>query len=261
MKNNEEKKTLDTKGEYIVIHKETFVNYFFVSVLVIALGLFVALLVSGITKTAIQNSKVIDTNLISYYQDDLLNIHYPIPGGSWSFVEFDKSEIEATIKESMGDDNYFSMDDDVLTKEVISMLGVNETNPGTTESGESLENVGGIREFMSFTFMPDMGYKDEEFIEYCKALFEKSIEESGNIDNYNLFSTEQDEYNGVLMKMLVMQVTDDGSFEETYYTQYVKPIGKNIGIITYGSLINDETVDPYLQFFLNNVLTEKSLVG
>ena len=68
MKNNEEKKTLDTKGEYIVIHKETFVNYFFVSVLVIALGLFVALLVSGITKTAIQNSKVIDTNLISYYR-------------------------------------------------------------------------------------------------------------------------------------------------------------------------------------------------
>ena len=258
MKINEEKKKVDAKGEYIVIHKETFVNYFFVSVLVIALGLFIALLVSGVIKTIAQNSKVIDTNLIQYYEDELLNIHYPVPGGSWSFVEFDKSEIEDTIKESMGEDEYFSIDDDVLTKEVISMLGVNET---LSDSAESSDNVGGIREFMSFTFMPDMGYTGDEFIEYSKALFEKSIEESGNIDNYDLYFTEKDEYQGVLMKMLVMQVTDSGSLEETYYTQYIKKIGKNIGVITYGSLINDETVDPYLQFFLNNVLTEKSLMG
>ena len=248
-------------NEYIVIHKETFTNYFFVSVLVIALGLFVALLVAGAGKMIAQGNKVIDGNLIAYYQDDLLNIHYPIPGGSWAQVEFDTTEIEKTIKESMGEDNYFSIDDDVLTSEVISMLGVNEYTVDNTEDGGVIDTSAGIREFMSFTFMPDMGYTGDEFVEYCKALFEKSIQESGNLENYNLYSVKEDEYNGVMMKMLVMQVTDSGSLEKTYYTQYIKKLGKNIGTITYGSLIEDESVDPYLQYFLNNVRTEKSLQG
>lgn len=257
MKNNEEKKKVETKGEYIVIHKETLVNYFFVSVLVIALGLFITLFISGLSKMIAQSNKIINTDLITYYQDDLLNIHYPIPGGNWALVEFDTTEIEETVNESAGDDNYFSIEDDALTKEVISMLGVNETNSSTTESGDE---VGGIREFMSFTFMPDMGYTGDEFIEYSKSLFEKTIEESGEIDNFNLYYAEKDEYEGILMKMLVYQATDEGTMEETYYTQYVKRIGKNIGTITYGSLIEDETVDPYLQFFLNNIVTEKSLM-
>ena len=68
-----------------------------------------------------------------------------------------------------------------------------------------------------------------------------------------------------MMKMRVNQKVDgetEGTTEdkETYYTQYVKRIGKNIGVITYGSLMEDNTVDKYLQYFLNNVRTEKSLI-
>jgi hypothetical protein len=48
--------------------------------------------------------------------------------------------------------------------------------------------------------------------------------------------------------------------EETHYTQYMRRIGKNIGVITYGSLVEDNTVDKYLQYFLNNVISEKSLI-
>ena len=50
------------------------------------------------------------------------------------------------------------------------------------------------------------------------------------------------------------------SDEATYYTQYVKRIGKNIGTVTYGCIIEDNTVDMYLQYFLGSLVTEKSLI-
>ena len=41
MYNSENKKKLENNGEFLVLHKETMVNYFFISVLVISFALFV----------------------------------------------------------------------------------------------------------------------------------------------------------------------------------------------------------------------------
>ena len=95
------------------------------------------------------------------------------------------------------------------------------------------------------------------------------MKEAGELESYTLTNTTVDEYGGVIMDMTVIQnvieENEDGTKIETpvttYYVQYVKKIGKNIGCITYGSIIDDETVKPYLQFFLNNVVTEKSQVA
>ena len=252
VKNLEENKKVSSQDGYIIIHKETMINYFFTGVLVLAFGVFIAMLITGIINMKIQDENAIDTSIIAYNQDDLLNITYPVPGGSWTFVDVDTTELSETVAASMGEDKYFSIDDDVLTEEVMSYLGVNQ-------------GVTGFREFMSFTFMPDVEYNGDEFVAFCESVFEKNIQESGSYESYELYDTQQDKYMGVMMKMRVNQKVDgetEGTTEEkeTYYTQYVKRIGKNIGVITYGSLIEDNTVDKYLQYFLNNIRTEKSLI-
>lgn len=253
MKINEENKKVSSQDGYIILHKETLVNYFFTSVLVLAFGVFIAMLITGILNMNIQDKNSIDGSIISYHQDEFLNIHYPVPGGSWTYVEIDTTELSETVAASAGDDKYFSIDDDTLTEEVMSFLGVNQ-------------GVDGFREFMSFTFMPDVEYKDEKFTAFCKSSFEQNIEASGSFTRYEFLDSDVDKYGGVLMKMRVYQNVNDEKSEsgvreeETYYTQYMRRIGKNIGVITYGSLMEDDTVDKYLQYFLNNVISEKSLI-
>ena len=262
MKINEENKKVSSQDGYIILHKETVVNYFFTSVLVLAFGVFIAMLITGLINMQIQDENYIDTSIVSYHQDELLNIHFPVPGGSWTYVDIDTTELSETVAASMGEDKYFSIDDDVLTEEVLSFLGVNE---GTT----------GFREFMSFTFMPDVEYKGDEFTGFCESSFTENMESSGDFTRYELYDTEVDKYGGVVMKMQVFQNVNDEKSEsgvreeETHYTQYMRRIGKNIGVITYGSLVEDNTVDKStglllieynLQYFLNNVISEKSLI-
>ena len=259
MKNNEEKNVLQNNGEYFVIHKETVVNYFFTSILVLALGTFLALFLMGAIKMATSNDEgIINTDLVGWYTDEFLNMSYPVPNSdTWFGVEIDTTEISTVADESKGDDEYFSIDDDALTAEVISFLCFNQ------------DEADGYREFMSFTFAPDFGYSGETFIQYCEEKFKKDMSEAGELVSYTLTGTTQDEYGGVMMDMTVVQnvqqENEDGTITETtattYYVQYVKKVGKNIGYITYGSVMDDETVKPYLQFFLNNVITEKSTMS
>ena len=125
MKNNEEKKVLQNNGDYFVIHKETVVNYFFVSILVLALGTFLALFVMGAIKMATSEdvSNTINTDLVGWYTDEFLNMSYPVPNSdTWFGVEIDTTELSTVTDASKGDDNYFSIDDDALTAEVISFL-------------------------------------------------------------------------------------------------------------------------------------------
>ena len=259
MKNNEEKKVLQNNGEYFVIHKETVVNYFFVSILVLAVGVFLALFIMGVMKMGVAEDSPdsINMELVGYYQDEFLNITYPVPNSdTWFGVDIDTTELSETTDASKGADEYFSIDDDPLTEEVMSFLCFNE-------DGEE-----GYREFMSFTFLPDCDYTGDEFVSYCKEGFNEDMKAAGELESYTLTDVTTDEYGGVIMDMVVVQNVyekkDDGtevaSPVTTYYVQYVKRIGKNIGCITYGSIIDDETVKPYLQFFLNNVTTEKSRV-
>lgn len=252
MKNKVEKKQLENNGEYIVIHKETLINYIFITILVIALVMFLSLLFLSVSRMFGNSSNGINAEIIDFYTDEHLNITYPIPGGNWSLVEVENDELEKTVQASWGDDNYFSIDDDTLTEEVLSLFTVNEA----TDSS--------FREFMSFTFMPNVSYEDADFISFCEASFKKNIEDSGEYDNYELYETVSDEYGGVMMKATITQTveTDNGPVtDNTYYTQYIKRIGANIGVITYGSLIEDDTVDKYLQYFFNNVISEKSLIS
>ena len=75
-----------------------------------------------------------------------------------------------------------------------------------------------------------------------------------------------DEYNGVLMKLRLTETisskNEDGTTSEMdadlYYTQYIRNFDSNMGIITFGSIAEDNTVDIYLKYFLNNIITEKS---
>lgn len=247
------KKTEENK-DYIIIHKETVINYFFMSILAIAAVIFIVLLVKSVYSMSVKDNKLIDSNLVAYYNDEFLNITYPIPGGNWVMGELDTSGIEEVTKKSSGEDNYFSLDDDVLSEEVLSIICFNN------------EGVEGYRQFMSFSFRPSVDYSGEEFIDYCVESFKRDIENSGDYKNYELISTSMDEYEGVLLKLILTETVsveqDDGttkeSDEELYYTQYIKKVGKNMGIVTFGSIAEDNTVDVYLKYFLNNIITEKS---
>jgi hypothetical protein len=245
-------------GDYIVIHKETVVNYFFMSVLGISFALFIVMLLSSGYKM-LSNKQGIDYNLIASYKDDYLNVHYPIPGGDWVMAEVDTTEISETINASMGEDEYFSIDDDKLTEEVLSLICFTETGSESEEAG--------YRQFMSFTFMPNEGYKDESLLKFATAYFEESMKNSGDYKSQTLTSSSLDEFGGVMLKMEVVQEVEsekaDGTVEKTdmktYYTQYVQVVGENIATATYGCLTEDNSVDIYMQYFLNNIVTEKSL--
>lgn len=253
VQNKAEKKRLENNGEYIVIHKETLVNYFFISVLLIALIIFLLLLFLSISRMFSSSNSGLNEDLISYFNDENLNITYPIPGGNWVLVNVEDTEAKETVEASWGSDNYFSIDDDTLTEEVLSLLTINESSDT------------GFREFMTFTFMPDVAYQNEEFVSFCEEVFKKNIENSGTYDSFDIYSSIVDEYSGVLLKAKITQTieNEDGTSiqEDTYYNQYIKRIGKNIGTITYGSLIEDDTVDKYLQYFFNNIYTEKGLIS
>ena len=259
MYNSENKKKLENNGEFLVLHKETMVNYFFISVLVISFALFIGLLVNGLVKMNRETYTGIDGSLMATYTDEFLNISYAVPGENWVMAEVDTTEISETVDASKGSDGYFSIEDDELTEEVLSCICFTEA--GETEAG--------YLQFMSFTFKPDVTYVGDEFKEFCESDFQRSLESSGEYLSYELTSSVEDESGGILMKAKIVQtvqVDDENgekveSDEATYYTQYVKRVGKNIATATYGCIIEDNTVDEYLQYFISSIVTEKSLIS
>jgi hypothetical protein len=152
----ENKKKLENNGEFLVLHKETIVNYFFISVLVLAFALFIGLLVNGILKMNREEYTGIDANLMATYTDEFLNITYAVPGADWVMAKVDTTEISETVDASKGSDGYFSIEDDALTEEVLSSICFTEA--GETEAG--------YLQFMSFTFKPDVEYKGDEYKVY-----------------------------------------------------------------------------------------------
>ena len=243
-------------GDYIVIHKETVSNYFFMSVLAIAFAVFLVMLGNS-AFNMVNNKPTLNPDLITSYKDDHLNIYYPIPGADWVMAEVDTTEISATVNESMGEDEYFSLEDDKLTKEVLSSICF-------TGAGEGEDS--GFRQFMSFTFMPNSGYPDGELLDFAISYFEKTMADSGTYVSQTITDSYLDENGGVMMKMEVVQAVEDEETSKetnmtTYYTQYVKVVGENLATVTHGSIFEDDSVDMYLQYFLNNITTEKSLLS
>lgn len=236
------------KEDYIVIDKKKIENYFFVSVLVIALIIFLVFLVKGFTSMTVESDDHLHNELISYYNDENLNVYYPIPGGDWVMGQVEDEGVVDVLKESAGDDNYFDINTDVLTSEILSTIFFNE------------EGLEGYRQFMSFTFKPLADYKNDEYLDYCIASFEKDLKNSGDgtYKDYKLISAVEDENGGVLLKAILVEevksdtenVEDDMSL---YYTQYIQSIGKNMVTVTFGSIAEDNTVDKYLKYFLNNI--------
>lgn len=236
------------KDDYIVIDKKKIENYFFVSVLVIALIVFLVFLGKGFVNMTVESDDHLHSELISYYNDENLNVYYPIPGGNWVMGQIEDEDVVDVVKESAGDDSYFDINTDSLTSEILSTIFFNE------------EGLEGYRQFMSFTFKPLADYEEGEYLDYCVASFERDLKNSGDgtYKDYAFVSAEEDENGGVLLKAILTEEvisTDENTESEMslYYTQYIQHIGKNMVTVTFGSIAEDNTVDKYLRYFLNNI--------
>ena len=69
---------IENNDDYIVIRKETIVNYFFSSLLIIAFIVFMILMVKSVVAMKNSNENELNSDLISYYFDDYLNITWGV---------------------------------------------------------------------------------------------------------------------------------------------------------------------------------------
>lgn len=250
---------MDNKNIVITIDKGKFSNWFFTSILALAVVLFVSLIIRGIvvSKDDLNNADGIDTSLITEYYDSYLDVVYPAPGGTWGLGE-DATIAEALEKvtdASKGSDNYFDILNDVLTEEVVSTVWYESD---------------AWRQYMSFAFKPNTTLEDDEFIEFSCESFKKDMDDSKAEQHivvdykYDLYSVEQDSNNGVLMKMKVTNTYIDEKTQEPYdvdiyFIRYTNSLGANIMDITYGSINEDDTVIDYMKFFMNNMIPNYSV--
>lgn len=243
----------ENNKDYIVIKKETVIDWFFISVFILGCILFVILMGRSIYYMANPYSGGLNGDLISYYHDDFLGLTLPIPGGNWQIAEIDTEDIERVVAESAGEDEYFDFDTDPLKEEVLSLACFNQ------------EGTEGYRQFMSFTFKPSPEFvSEDEYIEYCQESFKHDIENSGDFDSFEIISVAMDSYKGVLMKMKCVDTVEEElalggvrTFDDVlYYTQYIRDYGVNMGTVTFGSIMEDNTVDIYLKYFLNNMILD-----
>ena len=247
---------IKSENGYIILNKQKIIDYFFYVVLCVGVLFFLFTFIRGALN--INSNSGIRSELISYYHDDYLNIQYPIPGGNWVMAELDLTGVDEVIKESYGEDKFFNISDDSLSEELLSLVCFNESG------------VEGYRQFMSFTFKPDNenNYSnDDEFIDYCVASLQRDLDNSetnGEPADTTLLSAVMDDTGGVLVKMLVQESftteNDDGTTtsytEPVYYTQYITDLGANLGTVIFGSITEDNTVDQYLQYFMNNIIAD-----
>lgn len=256
----------ENRDDYIVISKEKLVSYFFTSILALAMVVFLILMgkaiITGINTDSDDLLESIDMELVSYYKDDFLNITYGIPGGNWGMAEIeDKSGIQDVCAASAGEDGIFDIKTDVLAEEVISSVCL----LSGTEGGQD------FHQFMSFTFRPTTDLTGDDFVQYCKKSFERDMREAegSNLEGkFEITETKVVDDNSVLLKMICYETVEreeNGKTisEEypTYYTQYIRKVGKNIAIATFGSINEDNTVDNYMIFFLRSIFTDEDLLG
>lgn len=276
------------RDNFIVIDKRKVEDKIFLSLFILVIIIFGIVMIRGITNVSDNvgvESLELNPNKITSYNDSNLNIVYQVPGDTWGLAYTSTSEIqsdlEADIPEgstevekeevttltteeimsaSRGEDGIFDINTDMLSAEILSSMYVNQT------VGE--EN----KQFMSFTFRPDMGYNDGEFLEYCKASFERDLTELNNASEevkFKLVETDSKDKDSVMLKSIVTQkVYSEAESEgdevelidfDLYYTQYIKRIGKNLMIITFGSINEDNSVDVYLNYFANSVINLNSI--
>lgn len=247
---------IKSENGYIMLNTQKLVDYFFYVVLCIGVLVFLILLIRGALNINVNSG--IRSELLSYYHDDYLNIQYPIPGGDWVMAELDMTGVDEVIEESSGEDKFFNIGEDSLSEELLSLICFNESG------------VEGYRQFMSFTFKPNdkSNYSnDDEFIDYCVASLQRDLDNSetdGEPADTTLLSAVMDDTGGVLVKMLVnetfVEESEDGSTveytEPVFYTQYIMDLGANLGTVIFGSITEDNTVDQYLQFFMNNIVAD-----
>ena len=250
-------------GEIVIrLNKEKVSNTFFMGVLVVAALLFLYILIRGIivtTSNIITDFGEISPSLISAYYDEYLDLYYPCPGGNWGMGQIDSLEenVSRVIDASKGEDGYFDILEDALTEEIISSMWF--------DSDE-------YRQYISFTFKPDISTDDESFKQYCQQMFQQDIDDSeatdeeGSVVNYHtiLSTASMDAYGGVLMKMTLVNTYEDSETGEQtdiplYLTRYCLRIGPNVADVTYGNLNEDDTIQAYLKYFLNNMIPNYSM--
>jgi len=250
------------RDDYIVINKRKLEDYFFTSILCLAVLLFIVFMVKGMINIKNQ-PEGINPDLVSYYQDNNLNIMYPIPGGDWVMAQYDEEYTafaDEVINASKGEDSIFDIHTDMLSEEMVSLSCFVD------------DGVEGYRQYMTFSFKQNTGYNEENFKEYCEGSLKRDImgETEGDGEpykNYKLISSAIDENGGALLKSVVTverEITnEDGTTLkedfDLYHTQYAIVVGENIASVTFGSIYEDNTVDEYLVFFLNNIKNVNSL--
>lgn len=243
------------------INKEKVVNGFFISVLVIAALFFVILLGRGIVnsvRTVAPTSETgIDASLIAGYYDEYLDIFYYVPAGTWGMAQDDTiaDTLKKVSEDSKGYDGYFDIMGDVLNEEVLSSMWLEETD---------------MRQYISFSFKPDLTFDtDSDFILFATEGFKADLDDSimeteGTEDyKYDLYDITQDESGGVLMKMKVVNTYRDeetGELEDIdmYLIRYSNTLGLNAIDITYGCTNEDDSIVPYLKYFMNSMIPNLS---
>ena len=248
----------------ITINKEKVVNTFFICVLVFAFIAFIFLLGRGIYRTVhvveTELSDEVNTELLSAYYDNYLDIYYAVPGGDWGMAMDDGIEpiLQRVTQESQGQDGYFDILGDMLTEEVLSSMWL-----------ESIEK----KQYVSYAFKPNSVYNSQDrndFITFCTEtlksdLASSDMEQLSTVDyTYDLYYTEMDELGGVLMKMKVINTYQDeetGELKdiEMYLMRYSVSLGVNVLDITYGCVNEDETIVPYLKYFAKSLIPNLSL--
>ncbi len=273
-----------SKKDEIVISKKQVENLFFTSIWILFIVWFVGSFISGLKGAAeVITDDSLDTSFLSAYTDIDLGVNYPIPGGTWGMASLDNTELETTVAASVGEDGVFDIATDRLEEEVLSLLlfntGSSETYNQfmsfTFKAADEALTESEMEAYASESFIRDMNssgvyvnaevtevYTDEYGGVFVKGIVKETVNTSNmpTEDIENTMSSDMTEYleSESLEEYSSFDeslVTEDAVYEETelYYTQYLKPFGANMVTITFGSVLYDDTVDEYLQLFLNNV--------
>ena len=237
------------RDDFIVIDKRKLEDKFFLSLFILVVIIFSIIMIRGVTNVREKvgtDMMELNPEKMAQYSDSNLNIIYAVPGDTWGLAYTSESKLESdldvdvpegnsevtaeveglTVDEIMsasrGDDGIFDIVNDSLSAEILSSMYVNQT--------VGQEN----KQFMSFTFRPDMGYNEDDFLEYCKASFERDLTQlnsSGEELKFKLVDTDYKDKDSIMLKGIVTRkVYSEAKSEgeevklvdfDLHYTQYI----------------------------------------